>query len=212
MRRFENSQKRASASIMKCFLSVLSLMSLAASGDSLNDQLNQNKYMLQERCRVALQEQINLEMHASLVYMQMGAYYGNNKVARRGFNKFFSDNSKEEREHAQKIIDYVNKRGSTVSNLNINMPTTTTWLSLMDALQTAMALEHKVTNKLHEVHKVADKDCKDPQLMDFIEHEFLEEQVESIDKLQRMITVLQNMDTGMGEYLMDRELLEGKEF
>nr|UBR90680.1 ferritin 2 [Ornithodoros moubata] len=197
---------------MKSILLVLFLVSLGLSGDALSDQLAQNKYLLPERCRVALQEQINLEMHASLVYMQMSAYYGNNKVAKKGFSKFFADNSNEEREHATKIINYVNKRGSTVSSFNVNMPTTTTWMNAADALQSAMALEHKVTNNLHDTHKVAEKDCKDPQMMDFIEHEFLEEQVESIDKLQRMLTVLQSMDMGMGEYLMDRELLEGKEF
>ncbi|XP_064465944.1 soma ferritin-like [Ornithodoros turicata] len=197
---------------MKVLLSILLLISLAASGDNLSDQLAQNKYLLHERCKVALQEQINLEMHASLVYMQMSAYYGNNKVARKGFSKFFAENSDEEREHAQKIINYINKRGSTVTSFNVNMPTTTTWMGVVDALQYAMALEHKVTNKLHETHKVAEKECKDPQMMDFIEHEFLEEQVDSIDKLQRMTTVIQNMDTGMGEFLMDRELLEGKEF
>lgn len=143
----------------------------------------------------------------------MSAYFDNNKVARKGFSTFFAENSKEEREHAQKIIDYINKRGGTVSNFNVNMPVTTTWMNVLDALQSALALEHKVTNKLHDVHKIADKECKDPQLMDFIESEFLEEQVASIDKLQRMITVLENMDSGMGEYMLDRELLgDKKEF
>ncbi|CAN7990151.1 unnamed protein product, partial [Ixodes hexagonus] len=181
------------------------------SGNNLFENLD--KYPLQDDCQAALQEQINVEMHASLVYMQMSAHFDNNKVARKGFSNFFAENSKEEREHAQKIINYINKRGSTVSLINIDMPQITTWKTALQALQDAMGLENKVTNKLHAVHKIADEECKDPQLMDFIEHEFLEEQVDSIDKLQRMITVLSNMDSGMGEYMLDRELLgDKKEF
>lgn len=45
--------------------------------------------------------------------------------------------------------------------------------------------------------------------MDYLEHEFMEEQINSIDELRRMITVLKNMNDGMGEYLFDRQL-QGK--
>ncbi|CAN7999213.1 unnamed protein product [Ixodes pacificus] len=196
---------------MKHFVVLLALIGAATSGNNLFENLD--KYPLQDECQAALQEHINVEMHASLVYMQMAAHFDNNKVARKGFSTFFAENSKEEREHAQKIIDYINKRGSTVSLVNIDMPLITTWKSVLQALRDAISLENKVTNKLHAVHKIADEECKDPQLMDFIESEFLEEQVTSIDKLQRMITVLSNMDSGTGEYLLDRELLgDKKEF
>nr|QMX78315.1 ferritin 2 [Haemaphysalis flava] len=177
-----------------------------SAGNNLNEQVNQNKYFLHDRCRLGLQEQINVELHASLVYMQMAAYLGNNKVARAGFARFFSDQSSEEREHAQKLMDYVNLRGGTVSNVNVDMPATATWMSVLDALQAALALEHQVTNRLHALHGLAADHCRDPQMTDFLEQEFLAEQVHSIDKLQRLITQLQNMDTGLGEFLLDREL------
>jgi ferritin heavy chain len=35
-------------------------------------------------------------------------------VALPGFSKFFSEASKEEREHAEKLMEYVNKRGGDV--------------------------------------------------------------------------------------------------
>nr|UTH39183.1 ferritin 2 [Hyalomma rufipes] len=183
---------------------VLALASAAWAGNNLNEQVNQNKYFLHDRCRVGLQEQINLELHASLVYMQMAAHLANNKVARGGFARFFSDQSSEEREHAQKLIDYVNLRGGTVSGVHVDMPPTATWMSVLDALQAALALEHRVTNRLHELHRLAADD--DPQMADFLEQEFLAEQVKSIDQLQRLITQLQNMDTGLGEFLLDQQL------
>jgi len=42
--------------------------------------------------------------------------------------------------------------------------------------------------------------------MDFLEGEFFDEQVKSIDKLQRYISILNGMDTPMGEFLFDQQL------
>ncbi|KAK8780765.1 hypothetical protein V5799_017894 [Amblyomma americanum] len=135
----------------------------AAGSNNLDEQASQNKYFLHDRCRLGLQEQINLELHASLVYTQMAAYLANNNVARAGFAHFFRHQSDEEREHAHKLIDYVNLRGGTVSTVNLQMPTTATWMSVLDVLQRALALEHDVTNRLYELHRLADDHCRDPQ-------------------------------------------------
>ncbi len=45
--------------------------------------------------------------------------------------------------------------------------------------------------------------------MDFLESEYLEEQIDSINQLTRIITILSQMQNGVGEYLLDRQLLEG---
>lgn len=50
-----------------------------------------------------------------------GAHFDNNKVARKGFAKFFGQQSREEKEHAHKLADYVNKRGGTVSTLDVKV-------------------------------------------------------------------------------------------
>lgn len=46
--------------------------------------------------------------------------------------------------------------------------------------------------------------------MDFLEGEFFDEQVKSIDQLQRYISILDGMDTPMGEYLFDQQLKGAK--
>lgn len=51
----------------------------------------------------------------------MAAHFENNKVARKGFSKFFIDNSNEEREHAQKIISYINSRGGTIAAFKVSV-------------------------------------------------------------------------------------------
>jgi len=176
-----------------------------------NDVKNEadDKYVLYPACMTLLRSQVNVEMHASLVYMNMAAHFDQNAVARKGFAKFFSENSKEEREHAKKLIDYLNLRGSKFTDFNIDMPVKATWNSALEALTDAVALEKEVYNQLNHIHDIADVHCKDAQLMDFLEKEYFTEQVESIDALLRHIAVLGAMkDTTLGEYLYDRQLLE----
>merc|ERR1712073_220020 len=58
--------------------------------------------------------QINMELHASYVYMSMAAYFDRDDIALPGFAKRFQANSEEEREHAMKLIKYQNMRGGRV--------------------------------------------------------------------------------------------------
>lgn len=192
------------------FLAFLSALAFARVDNDLK-QPHKDRYVLHNQCLVGLQRQIDEEMHASLTYLSMAAHFDNNDVARKGFSKFFSDNSKEEREHAEKFIEYINKRGGKVATFDIKMPTKDTWQSGLEALEDALNLEKRVNNKLYHLHDLAEKACIDPHLMDFLEGEFLNEQVESIDMLSRYISKLRAMDSGMGEYFIDRELLEKKD-
>jgi len=42
----------------------------------------------------------------------MGFYYDRDDVALPGFSKYFKKQSEEEREHAEKFMTYLNKRGT----------------------------------------------------------------------------------------------------
>ena len=47
--------------------------------------------------------------------------------------------------------------------------------------------------------------------MNFLENEFIEEQISSINKLMKLNTILKNSGSqGYGEYLVDRDLQDGK--
>merc|ERR1711879_1102608 len=72
-----------------------------------------------------INKQINMELHASYVYMSMAAYFERDDVALHGFAKRFRENSDEEREHAQKFIDYQNRRGGRVVFQDIAEPNVT---------------------------------------------------------------------------------------
>lgn len=188
------------------FLLVVVPMVYCSFDNDLNKP-HKDKYVLQQSCELQIHRQINEEMHASLVYATMAAHFDQNGVARKGIAKFFADSSVEEREHAHKLIDYLNRRGSRFLGFDIKMPAKNvqSWNTALDAFIEALSLENKVNNKLYHLHDKA-AEAKDQHLMDFIEGEFLDEQVKSIDELTRYISILSGMNTSMGEYLFDLQL------
>ena len=67
-----------------------------------------------EQSELAIIKQINMELYTSYVYLSMANYFDRDDVALHGFSKFFKHNSNEEREHAEKLMKYQNKRGGRV--------------------------------------------------------------------------------------------------
>jgi len=111
------------------------------------------------------------------------------------------------RDHATKLITYQNMRGGRVVFADVAKPNKTEWSSPLEAVEEALDLEKKVNEHLLEMHKTADS-TNDPQLTDFIEGEFLEEQVEAIKEFGDLLTRLKRAGTGLGEHMIDKELQE----
>ncbi|KAL3883541.1 hypothetical protein ACJMK2_029831 [Sinanodonta woodiana] len=155
-----------------------------------------------------INKQINMELCASYVYQSMSYYFDRDDVALKGFAKFFKKSSEEEREHAEKLMKYQNKRGGRIVLQDIKKPDRDEWGTGLDAMEVALDLEKSVNQALLDLHKVAESHG-DPQMMDFIEHEYLEEQVSSIKQLCDHITNLKRVGTGLGEYMFDKETLDG---
>ncbi|KAK8950228.1 hypothetical protein KSP40_PGU006352 [Platanthera guangdongensis] len=180
---------------------------------SLDKSLARQKYV--DDCEAAINEQINIEYNISYVYHAMFAYFDRDNVALKGMAKFFKESSEEEREHAEKLMEYQNKRGGRVKLQSIIMP-----LSEFDnqekgdalyAMELSLALERLVNEKLLNLHGVADR-CKDPQMTEFIESEFLQEQVEAIKRISEYVTHLRRVGKGHGLWHFDQMLLhEGEE-
>jgi len=151
-------------------------------------------------------KQINLELYASYVYHSMAFYFDRDDVALPGFSKYFKKASEEEREHAEKLMKFQNKRGGRIVLQNISRPERDEWGTGLDAMQAALALEKNVNQALLDLHKIADSHG-DAQMCDFIENEYLTEQVEAIKEISDHITNLKRVGPGMGEYLFDKETL-----
>merc|ERR1712126_456564 len=149
-----------------------------------------------------INKQINMELHASYVYMSMAAYFDRDDVALAGFAKRFRENSEEERGHALKLIEYQNMRGGRVVFQDVAKAKTDDWTSALNAVEASLELEQTVHKALLELHKCADSHG-DAQLTDFVEGEYLKEQVEAEKEVGDLITKIKRVGTdGLGIHII----------
>jgi len=166
-------------------------------------QLRQN---FNVECEAGINKQINMELYASYVYLSMAYHFDRDDVALAGFHKFFKEQSDEERKHAEKLMKYQNQRGGRIVLQEIAKPTVEDWGTGLSAMQAALELEKTVNQALLDLHGVASRH-NDAQFADFLETNYLEEQVESIKQISDYVTNLKRVGPGLGEYMFDKETL-----
>merc|ERR1711936_1431706 len=158
-----------------------------------------------EDCEALINKQINMEFYASYVYLSMASYFNRDDQALHGFASFFQKNSNEERDHGMKLMNYQSKRGGRVVLQDIAKPSSTEWGTALDAMEAALELEKTVNQSLLDLHK-ASGDKGDSHLCDFLEAEYLSEQVEGIKELGDLITKIKRAGDGLGLHIMDKEI------
>ena len=168
--------------------------------------MSQCRQNFHEESEAGINKQINLELFACYTYHAMASHFNRDDVALEGFSKYFDKASKEEREHADKLMRYQNMRGGRVVFQPIEAPKKSEWTPL-EAMQDALALEKHVNQALLDLHKIAAKH-DDAQMTDYLEGEFLKEQVEAIKEISDHITNLKRVGEGLGVYMFDKETLE----
>ncbi|CAN1142147.1 Ferritin-2, chloroplastic [Linum perenne] len=163
-----------------------------------------------DECEAAINEQINVEYNASYIYHSLYAYFDRDNVALKGFAKFFKESSEEERGHAEKLMEYQNMRGGRVKLHSILMPPSqfehVEKGDALYAMELALSLEKLTNEKLLSLHAVASQN-NDPQTAEFVEREFLDEQVQSIKKISDYVTQLRMVGKGHGVWHFDQKLL-----
>uniref|UniRef100_A0A452IL98 Ferritin n=1 Tax=Gopherus agassizii TaxID=38772 RepID=A0A452IL98_9SAUR len=163
-------------------------------------------------CEAAVNLMVNLELYASYVYLSLMSsyYFDRDDVALKHMAQFLKEQSHEEWEHAEKFLKYQNKRGGRIVLQDIKKPEQDEWGNSLEALQCALQLEKRVNQALLDLHKLA-TEKNDPHLCDFLESDYLEEQVKAIKQLGDHVTNLKHLgvpQNGMGEYLFDKLTLE----
>ncbi|KAG8222037.1 hypothetical protein J437_LFUL003957 [Ladona fulva] len=154
----------------------------------------------------AFNRQINMELHASHVYLTIANFYDQDDVALKGFHKYFSKMSDEEREHARKMMRYQNQRGGRVAISEVPVPPELLlWNSPLTSMQTALDMEKKVNQSLLDLHALATR-TNDAAFCEFLEREFLHEQVKSIKEISDHITNIRRVGADLGMFVFDREL------
>ena len=147
-----------------------------------------------EKSEAELNKQISREYHASLAYHVLSNYFNRDDVGLNKLVDYFNKASLEEREHADKLMNYQSMRGGIVTLSSIDPLTIEIEKSndIIEAFQIALELEKTINNDLLELHKIADEEG-DPQFCDYLEGEFLKEQVESISDISKIISVLNRL-------------------
>ena len=164
-----------------------------------------------DECENALNKQISMELYAFHYYKLLSSYFLQSNVSLENIGKFFKKSSEEENEHADKMIEYQLKRGGkynfegipsiTLELENLRMSN----MHVKRSFELALDLEKTVNNNLLELHDLADN-SKDPTFCDFLEANFLDEQVEANYELGKIISKLEligNDKTGL--FLFDHE-------
>ena len=149
-----------------------------------------------DNCEKLLNSHINKEFQASYQYFSLYTYFDRDDVGLEKIAKFFKKMSDEEREHATKLSEYQNRRGGRVEL----KPLTAVDFDfkenpkqdVLESFITALNMEKTINTSLLNLHKVADEN-NDPQFCDYLESDFLEEQVESINELSKLIAQIKRI-------------------
>ncbi|ESN95877.1 hypothetical protein HELRODRAFT_178793 [Helobdella robusta] len=158
-------------------------------------------------CEAMLNKQISLELHASYIYQSMATYFHRDDIALKGFQEYFHKRSEDKKEHSERIMKYITKRGGFVHLQDIQKPSEDNWGTGLQAFEAALQLEKSVNQSLLDIHKVASK-FSDPHLTHYLEDECCEKQVELLYQMSCHITNLKRVGPGLGEYMFNKESLD----
>lgn len=152
-------------------------------------------------CEKEINRQINMELNASYEYLALAYQFDRADSALPGLSKWCKKCSAEEKEHAEKLMTYLNKRGGTIVLSDIEKPKFV-YESVKKAMEYVLGLEKTANESLLKVHAVAAKN-NDPNLCDFIETEYLQEQVDAIKEIADYIRRIERCDKELGIYMFD---------
>ncbi|MBN1818992.1 MAG: ferritin [Sedimentisphaerales bacterium] len=142
--------------------------------------------MIGKKMEKALNGQINAELYSAYLYLSMAAWFESKNLP--GFANWMRIQFQEEQFHAMKFYDYILERGGTVTLSAIEAPQTT-WKSPLDAFESTLEHEQKVTGLINDLVYLA-RDEKDNASEIFLQW-FVTEQVEEEDNVNTILGQLE---------------------
>lgn len=158
--------------------------------------------MISKRLDDAINAQINAEMWSAYLYLSMSSYCQNEGYL--GMANWFAIQFKEEQDHAQIFINYLQSRGGRVLLKAIDA-VDTDWKSPLAAFEHTLKHEEKVTSLINNLMAIAleEKDFASQSRLQW----FIDEQVEEEENATEIIQKLRLLDgNGYGMYQLDQEL------
>lgn len=158
--------------------------------------------MLSNKVQDAINAQINAEFWSAYLYLSMAMHFEN--VGLSGIANWYKIQFKEEQDHAQIFMNYINQRGGRVELKPIDA-VDTEWSSPLDAFIATLAHEEKVTSLINGVYAIAEAE-NDYATRDRLNW-FVSEQVEEEETARAIIDKIKLVgDNTMGLYMIDQEL------
>lgn len=158
--------------------------------------------MINPKIQDAINAQINAELWSAYLYLSMAMHFESESLD--GIANWFRVQFKEEQDHAEILINYLNERGGRVL-LQPIAEVPTEWKSTKEAFEETLKHEQVVTSLIHKLYALAEeeKDYATRIMLDW----FVSEQVEEEDSAQRLIDRLAMIsESCAGIYAFDREL------
>lgn len=140
--------------------------------------------MINEKSSQLLNEQIGNEFSAFLQYVAVSTWF--DAQALPVLSAYFAKQADEERQHAMKMIQYLNDTGQAVDIPSIDKPKNT-FESVEEAVLLAYDQEVEVTRQIEKIYGVA-VDEKDHLTKNFLQW-FLEEQVEEVASMDSLLMI-----------------------
>lgn len=159
-----------------------------------------------------IQQHITAELQASIIYMDMYAFFKQETVAFDNIAGYFLEASTEERKHALMFVDYLIERGgqNVLETIPFNNKsfvykkpqnrTKTIYL----AFKYTLDLEKSVNARILNMHKLASK-LNDPHFQNFLETNFIDEQVETQNKLADLMSQAQRSIGSFEQEVFNKE-------
>ena len=141
--------------------------------------------MLDKKVSALLNEQINKEFYSAYLYLDFSIYYEDEGLD--GFANWYLIQAQEERDHAMRMLQYLQNNGERPSLEAVAKPDK----ELKDKLQVLeLGLEHEryVTGLIHTIYEAAYavKDFRTMQFLDWFVKEQGEEEKTAEDMIKKM--------------------------
>ena len=158
--------------------------------------------MLTQKMIQRLNEQVNLEMYSSNIYLAMSAWCANKGL--NGSAAFLKDHSKEELSHAYKLFDYINETGATAVIDHIEKPQSE-FENLQDIFEKTYNHELIVSKSILDLVDIALSE-KDYSTFNFLQW-YVSEQHEEEKLFKEILDKFEiiGMD-GRGLFMIDKEI------
>jgi len=201
-----------------CHDSVVSACSVTGTKDSVSCNAVMSGF---ERAHSDLQAYVNSQLTTSYDYLLLSTHFNSYQKNRPGFEKLFNGLSDKAWDRAVDLIKHITKRGGVANfNQRNEIPSTVGQqqrkleVDELHALALALDSEKKLSLDAHHLHRrvshIDHHEHYDPEITQYLEEKFLEDQADTIRKLSGYTNDLSKLvkvsDPSLSLYLFDEYL------